>query len=354
MLEKFVILTKGGICLWKYQTDHVTGQPINHLITTILLEERAGSDSYTEGQYILKWVLDNEFDLIFVAVYQSFLKLAYVEALLEDIKDLFIDTYQDTFDRYGRKQLKFDKKFQAKLNELENSKTSRPTSMRTFEETEKGKEIIQAKGPSETKTKEIKEKDPSEEDPSEESEEIDEWILQEEARRNKLKNRGGKGKNNNKNKGNNTGFGSTSDKKKNAGGKKNRSWVKEKADPGQLVYGPKSGGKSSGQDRVVNNFGATEATNLDFEVSSEESYESDSEEENTTKKRAGMFSFFSNLTNKELTMEDIEPVLVRFEDHLISKNVARESHTNLILRKKIPLKNELECFHSLAILLIKN
>eukprot|EP00091_Calanus_sinicus_P009053 TRINITY_DN21428_c0_g1_i1.p2 TRINITY_DN21428_c0_g1~~TRINITY_DN21428_c0_g1_i1.p2 ORF type:complete len:160 (-),score=67.85 TRINITY_DN21428_c0_g1_i1:683-1162(-) len=49
------------------------------------------------------------------------------------------------------------------------------------------------------------------------------------------------------------------------------------------------------------------------------------------KSGGGMFSMFSNLVgNKALTREDLEPVLGKLKDNLISKNVASEVATSLI------------------------
>jgi len=41
-------------------------------------------------------------------------------------------------------------------------------------------------------------------------------------------------------------------------------------------------------------------------------------------KTGGLLSFFTSLSNRELTEADLQPVLAQFSDHLISKNVAKE------------------------------
>ena len=68
------------------------------LITTCLLEERAGDDafSYTAPDgvaYALKWTFHNEAGLVFVAVYQRALALSYVDNLLANVKKVFTERY---------------------------------------------------------------------------------------------------------------------------------------------------------------------------------------------------------------------------------------------------------------------
>ena len=65
MLDYFCIFTKGGSLLWAMTfAAALKGDPVNALIRTCLLEERAGQAafSYTSpsgGAYTLKWSLNN-------------------------------------------------------------------------------------------------------------------------------------------------------------------------------------------------------------------------------------------------------------------------------------------------------
>lgn len=80
----------GGIVLWSIQFTSLRGNPVDALIRACLLEERGGDASFTfradaAVTYTLKWTLDNEFGLVFVAVYQQILQLFYVDDLLGEV-----------------------------------------------------------------------------------------------------------------------------------------------------------------------------------------------------------------------------------------------------------------------------
>lgn len=87
------------------------GSPVDALIKTCLLEERAGDSSFqydaAGAGYTLKWRFHNELGLVFVAVYQRMLHLLYVDELLEKVMRefsiLFVPTrtvYHDFDDTY--------------------------------------------------------------------------------------------------------------------------------------------------------------------------------------------------------------------------------------------------------------
>lgn len=72
MLDAFYIFTKGGIVLWSFSLAALKGNPVDALIRSCLLEERAGESSYAYTSdntgYTLKWSFHNELELVFVAV----------------------------------------------------------------------------------------------------------------------------------------------------------------------------------------------------------------------------------------------------------------------------------------------
>ena len=59
--------------------------------------------------------------------------------------------------------------------------------------------------------------------------------------------------------------------------------------------------------------------------------EEDEEDLNSKPKSSGGFfsKYFSVLSNRELTEENIDPVLDQFRDHLVAKNVATEIATQV-------------------------
>lgn len=92
MLEFFVIFSKSGIVLFA-TVNQSLNQIINGLVKHVFLEERTGH--YQTDQLQLKYLLDNEFELVFVVGYQKFLQLSYVDKFLNDIHLAFRDKYSD-------------------------------------------------------------------------------------------------------------------------------------------------------------------------------------------------------------------------------------------------------------------
>uniref|UniRef100_A0A6G1SMC4 Signal recognition particle receptor subunit alpha n=1 Tax=Aceria tosichella TaxID=561515 RepID=A0A6G1SMC4_9ACAR len=92
MLEFFVIFSKSGIVLFA-TVDHQLNQIINGLVKHVFLEERTGH--YQTDQLQIKYLLDNEFELVYVVGYQKFLQLSYVDKFLSDIQLAFRDKYSD-------------------------------------------------------------------------------------------------------------------------------------------------------------------------------------------------------------------------------------------------------------------
>ncbi len=72
MLDAFYIFTKGGLVLFAFQLAALRGEPVEALIRTCLLEERAGDAAFSYAAdgaaYALKWTFHNEAALVFVAV----------------------------------------------------------------------------------------------------------------------------------------------------------------------------------------------------------------------------------------------------------------------------------------------
>ena len=94
MIDEIAIIHKGGLVLWRHFFSSVKGNPINQLIKTVLLEDRAGETSCIHDTYKVQWLLENDFDLVFVVVYQHLLALNYIDNLLEGMKCAFIEKFQ--------------------------------------------------------------------------------------------------------------------------------------------------------------------------------------------------------------------------------------------------------------------
>ncbi|KAJ5484885.1 Signal recognition particle receptor subunit alpha [Penicillium diatomitis] len=132
MLEAFEILTTSGVVLWSKSYAPVGSHVINSLINDVFIEEKVVPQSgpvggafpvYKKEKYTLKWKRIKEFNLIFVAVYQSLLHLGWIDKLLENISTIFIDVYKDQLkgNRARISVYKFDAYFEQQVRELEDN-----------------------------------------------------------------------------------------------------------------------------------------------------------------------------------------------------------------------------------------
>ncbi|KAI9682503.1 MAG: hypothetical protein M1829_000295 [Trizodia sp. TS-e1964] len=147
MLDSFEILSTSGIVLWSKSYAPVSPNIINNLINDIFIEERsltnaeAANESsssrcpeYRKDKYTLKWTIAKDFNLIFVAVYQSLLNLTWIDDLVKNVKTIFISVYKDLLKRPKTSVLDcgsnaanpFDPHFDLQVQKLENSAKNQP------------------------------------------------------------------------------------------------------------------------------------------------------------------------------------------------------------------------------------
>ena len=130
MIDNFTILTKGGLVLYSFTGFALNGNPINELIRSVLLEDRLSDKTFNyQNEYLLTWLQENEFDLIFVVVHQIAIQITFIDTLLENIKNKFTSTFKKVLqDAKGKgkgmsvlseHEFSFDKEFTKILNNLE-------------------------------------------------------------------------------------------------------------------------------------------------------------------------------------------------------------------------------------------
>lgn len=90
MIDHFAIFSKTGTVLWSKTLCKLSGDPVDTLISRVLLEDRAGERTFTRDAYQMQWAFENKLDLVFVVVYQKILQLLYIEELLELVKRDFV------------------------------------------------------------------------------------------------------------------------------------------------------------------------------------------------------------------------------------------------------------------------
>ncbi|MFH4984385.1 hypothetical protein AB6A40_011094 [Gnathostoma spinigerum] len=96
MIELFTIFGKGGLVLWCFQEGgQLFSDSINEFIKEVLMQERGNCSIFKHSDVAIKYKLDNEFDLVFLIVYQSAIQLSYGDQLLSDVQKRFRDMYKN-------------------------------------------------------------------------------------------------------------------------------------------------------------------------------------------------------------------------------------------------------------------
>ena len=94
MLDHACIWRKNGVMLWSHSWANAKVSAMNalcsELVSRVLLEERGGSmNEYQDDASTIKWVVDNELDIIIAAVHQKGLALSYLGELLDACRAAF-------------------------------------------------------------------------------------------------------------------------------------------------------------------------------------------------------------------------------------------------------------------------
>ncbi|KAL5019860.1 hypothetical protein ScPMuIL_002752 [Solemya velum] len=360
MLDFFTIFSKGGIVLWCFQgTQQLFTPAVNALIKSVILQERTGHNLFEHESLKLQYKLDNEFKLVFVVAYQKILQLSYIDKFLSDIQLEFRNKYKDDLQNSNTsRNFDFLVDFQQILmeNEQQNllEKQKVKTTMRTYDQSKKSQKTVSsmienkkepkkpAKGKENKPMKVVKVKEleavPSKIPVPTSNGELDEETIM--RNREKLFNRT-TAKKSPKEPVKNTPPEASKKNKKSA-----RIWANSGSskDLESLDFNKESGNPN--ENGFVNNPTQEEQAlvgkmggalrDIDTESEVEEEEEDDEEEvmvessaapakKNTGSKGFGMFSIFKGLVGaKTLSMEDLNPILEKMKDHLISKNVAAE------------------------------
>jgi len=156
MLDFFVIFSKGGILLWCFKGAGIAQREwdnfcpsVNTFIKTVLLQEKSGNrtSTFESGSLALKYRLDNEFELVFIAAYQKMIPLLYLDKLLDEIQLRFRDRfgadlknslmssslYESFTSEFGRVQASIENRSREEDNERK---------MRTFDQSTKSKKTV--------------------------------------------------------------------------------------------------------------------------------------------------------------------------------------------------------------------
>ncbi|KIX98054.1 uncharacterized protein Z520_06133 [Fonsecaea multimorphosa CBS 102226] len=130
MLDAFEILTTSGVVLWSRSSSKIGAAAVNSLINDVFIEEKvrptatsSNNPTYRHDKYTLKYTLVKDLGLIFVAVYQSLLRLTWVDKLLDDIQTIFVQVYRGQLEELDYAALKypFDPYFDEEMRRLDES-----------------------------------------------------------------------------------------------------------------------------------------------------------------------------------------------------------------------------------------
>lgn len=347
MIDFFTIFTKRGIVLFSYpQFTKLEGAPVDRLIKDVLLEERSGENSYSLDNYALKWTFVNEFDLIFVAVYQKIFSLLYIDELLELVKQSFTELFKGLILPGNSPssvvtQIPFEDQFNEIMEKVETTSKKRPIKQKTWSETTKAQDIVKSDKKEKKNKKGAKEDDevksaPEGKGTDSEGDKKGKPQDPEDVAR-KLKKMFGKPKS-----------------KEKEPAKKEEPTKRTKQPRGWPISG--GGGEKENNQKI--NFGNDTPDDVDDKVNIKKDLkfklddfgdsESDSEPEepeepegpsspsatnksatNNTVPKKSSFGFFgkylNSLTgNRVLEKADLEPILANFRVHLMEKNVASD------------------------------
>jgi len=365
MLDFFSIFSKGGILLWCFkgigldEKDWAAFTPaVNAFIKTVLLQEKTDKKSvYENGSLALKYKLDNEFELVFVVGYQKMLPLLYLDKLLDEIQLRFRDRFgEDLTEKnfYGADTFaNFSEEFRATLSLVEKrskeAAEAKKSEMRDWKMSSKSQKTVASMivdKNSNTTTGSTSNGKKASSEPSKvtpEEAETTKADLDEETRLANLSKLAAKKK---------KGPAPFTPKSPKMNKTPKAGKVKTKWDPFTFNGKGPEGAEAAALDRTSKIQGPNAATEQDLQFHqyvpntdvignsadlrpmAEE--EDDDERDETmlesdgVKAKDGFWSSLSSLVgSKQLTMSDIEPVISKMKDHLISKNVASDVASKL-------------------------
>jgi len=380
MLDFFSIFSKGGILLWCFkgadllQRDWDAFTPaVNSFIKTVLLQEKSGNRTaqFESGSLALKYRLDNEFELVFIAAFQKMLPLLYLDKLLDEIQLLFRDKFSGDLQEhqwFSRVYKSFSPIFESTLKKVEMNakKSGNANNMKSFGESDKSKKTLESMivkpetqgtnsnnnnlakkktskpSASVTFSPKLRETLPSNENGSHSNGTTEVHTLDEETRLANLVKLTQKGQKNGK---------SPKPQKTPKAGKQKTKWDPftfggegakgQEAD--NLNYFNRNAEKNGSDEKQSDTTNPTDhqleqfvpdrnvigksskLADLEMVESEASSDEDEAKQKTTSKGYGGIWSSLSGLVgSKPLTRQDIDPVILKMQEHLMAKNVAAD------------------------------
>eukprot|EP00178_Gracilaria_changii_P002864 TRINITY_DN141_c0_g1_i1.p1 TRINITY_DN141_c0_g1~~TRINITY_DN141_c0_g1_i1.p1 ORF type:complete len:602 (+),score=123.47 TRINITY_DN141_c0_g1_i1:9849-11654(+) len=92
MIDAFCIFELGGTVLWRRSYVPLKGDPLAMFVRSVLLEDRLSLHEFCYQSYSMLWTLDNQSAVVFVVLFQSKLRPAYAQELLQLVRRQFVQS----------------------------------------------------------------------------------------------------------------------------------------------------------------------------------------------------------------------------------------------------------------------
>lgn len=94
MIEHFCIMTAGGVVLWSYNNQEqavaLAANSVDSLLSNVLIEDRVNERrEHVVNDMKLKWLTSVEASLVYVVVFQRFMQFVSAEQFLREVRDAF-------------------------------------------------------------------------------------------------------------------------------------------------------------------------------------------------------------------------------------------------------------------------
>lgn len=151
MIDMACIFTTGGVILFYKAFCTMKFDVLDILVKKVLIQDKTAENKYFVEPYNVKWRLANDLNLIFAVVYQEIFQVLYVDELLELMKQNFVKTvYPQISIKHNiiKNIPEFEEEFNNVVRkwELQNQKIAQKDKiMRSWDKTDKGKEVSKRK-----------------------------------------------------------------------------------------------------------------------------------------------------------------------------------------------------------------
>lgn len=353
MIDQFVIFEKGGTVLWSRSFVPIKGDPVAMLVRSVLLEDRLSIPELNVNNYTLRWQLDNQRGLIFVVVFQKQLPPPYADDLLAAVRQHFSNVEFPTAESFNpdRDFSSFSPTFESilKTSERKADAASKLTRTSAQPHKSKAKNVKNRKLLSED-TPDSQQNGSADEHQNEGENNAEDSLSPEEQLKRRreafLARRGGRGRRTagvaNRERTKQTSAEPSTD----ASSRKKVIRPSTKSIQTDLASLDFSEGKPTdivADDREARKFreqyldgprnkAYDDILNSEGEGDEDHDEDDESDGDDTNQSRtAGLFNYFKGLAGmRSLTRADLNPVMEKFRDGLVAKNVAKDIADKLI------------------------